>query len=154
MSFTFQHHHDHADDPVVPRWVLGGAAFACGASLLAAAFGSGGHVVMPPSEPTIARSLQFTDFANGSVLVMDAGTHQHVATLAPGSNAFIRATLRGLAHAVGTNGENRPFLVTAWKDGRVTLADPVSARVIDLEAFGSANVGAFTALLTAEESAP
>lgn len=153
MRITFQEHHDEAA-PVVPGWVLMLAGAACIASLVAAAFGGGGHVVMPASTPTIARNLQFTDQPDGAVRVMDATTGRQVAMLAPGSNAFIRATLRGLAHAEGAEGLQRPFLLTAWRDGRVTLVDNASGRVIDLEAFGSANVGAFAALLTATEQAP
>jgi putative photosynthetic complex assembly protein len=154
MSFVAQHHHHDDETPIVPRWVLFAAATAIGVSIFMAATSRSGHVAMPPSTPTIQRSLQFTDMPDGTVLVIDTGTHLKVASLARNSNAFIRGTLRGLAHAVGTDGKNRPFLVTAWQDGRVTLADPVTNRVLDLEAFGSANVGAFANLLTAEERAP
>jgi len=153
MSYSARQHHHDDETPIVPRWVLLCAAAAIAASFIAAATGGGGHVTMPASEPTIQRSLQFTDMPDGTVLVMDTTTHLRVAILARNSNAFIRGTLRGLAHAVGTDGANRPFLLTAWKDGRVTLADNATKRVLDLEAFGSSNVGAFADLLTADETA-
>jgi putative photosynthetic complex assembly protein len=152
MSSTWHFPDEH--EPVLPRWALLGAGGVILATIVVAAIG-GNPITMPPSQPTIARSLIFTDAPDGAVLVTDAATHAGVARLAPGSNGFIRATLRTLAHAGSHETApvaNHPFLITAWRDGRLTLDDPVSGRRLDLEAFGSLNSGAFAALLTAKET--
>ena len=141
-------------DPILPRWVLFAAGGAMLTTIVIAANGHG-HVDMPPAQVNVARNLIFVDAADGGVLVSDATTHQRVAQLAPGTNGFIRASLRGLAHSGGheVNAlENHPFLLTGWSDGRLTLDDPVSHRRLDLEAFGSDNAKAFAALLTVKET--
>jgi putative photosynthetic complex assembly protein len=93
----------------------------------------------------------------GHPLVTDAQTGRQVAILAPGTNGFIRATLRGLAHSGGHEEhprENHPFRLTALSDGRLTLDDPDTHRTLDLEAFGSLNSAAFATLLIAPEPRP
>jgi len=42
-----------------------------------------------------------------------------------------------------------PFHLALHVDGRLTLEDPVTARTIELEAFGPTNSGAFARLLPA-----
>jgi putative photosynthetic complex assembly protein len=74
-----------------------------------------------------------------------------VRELEPGTNGFIRATLRGLARLrrIGDLGPEQPFRVTRWSDGRLTLVDMATGRVVDLPAFGQAQVEAFQSLLDA-----
>lgn len=157
MSRLLRHPADHADaDPVVPSWALFAAAGMLSLSILAAAIG--GKPVTVPAVPQIAsRALLFEDAADGAVLVRDAVSHAAIARMAPGTNGFARATLRGLAHANGHEAVPLPvhaFTLTAWEDGRVTLDDPATGRRLDLEAFGQTNAGSFAALLTATEIAP
>jgi putative photosynthetic complex assembly protein len=137
----------------VPFWPLAAAGGAILLAFVAAAIG-GTPTQMPPSQVQATRLLRFDDASTGAVLVTDVQTGHPVATLAPGSNGFIRATLRGLAHSGGHEEhprENHPFRLTALSDGRLTLYDPASHRMLDLEAFGSLNAAAFATLLTAPE---
>ncbi len=140
----------------VPLWALLGAGAAVVLTLVVAAIG-GSPVTMPAASVVSSRLLRFDDAQNGAVMVTDAQTGRRVAALAPGTNGFIRATLRGLAHSGGHEEHaraNHPFRLTALSDGRLTLDDPDSNRRLDLEAFGSLNAGAFAQLLTAPETPP
>jgi putative photosynthetic complex assembly protein len=137
----------------VPFLPLAGAGAAVIIAMILAAIG-GSPVTMPPSSVQASRLLRFDDQTNGSVLVTDAETGKRVAVLAPGTNGFIRATLRGLSHSGGHEEHvraNHPFRLTALSDGRLTLDDAESKRKLDLEAFGSLNAGAFAELLRAPE---
>lgn len=97
-----------------------------------------------------ARDLRFADGADGSVVVTDAQDGSLVQVFT-GENGFVRGTMRGMArtrHSEGI-GPQDPFRLAAWSDGRLTLDDPTTGRHIELEAFGSANIGVFADLLTA-----
>ena len=67
-----------------------------------------------------------------------------------GENGFLRGTLRGFARTRRADqvSSEMPFRVTGYEDGRLTLADPSTGRVVELEAFGSANEAVFVRLLT------
>jgi putative photosynthetic complex assembly protein len=137
----------------VPIWPLAAAGGAILIAFVAAAVG-GSPTQLPKAQVQATRLLRFDDSSTGAVLVTDARTGRTVATLAPGTNGFIRATLRGLSHANGHEEHplaNHPFQLTALSDGRLTLDDPVTHRTLDLEAFGSLNAGAFASLLIAPE---
>ena len=73
----------------------------------------------------------------------------------PGSNGFLRATLRGLARERKRHegGPEIPFRLTAWSNGRLTLADPATGRTVDLAAFGPTNAEVFGRLLTLDARA-
>jgi len=140
----------------VPFWPLAAAGGAILLTFVVAAIG-GTPTMMPPAQVQATRLLRFDDSSSGAVLVTDAQTGRQVATLAPGTNGFIRATLRGLAHSGGHEEhprENHPFRLTALSDGRLTLDDPDTHRTLDLEAFGSLNAAAFATLLIAPEPRP
>ena len=102
-----------------------------------------------PEGPALAsRDLRFEDGADGSVAAFDARDGRLVTRFAPGTNGFLRASLRGLAHRRVFSGDYDPsFHLTAWADGRLTLDDPSTGGVIDLEAFGSSNEAVFAKLL-------
>ena len=88
--------------------------------------------------------------------MLDAGG-QLVEVLPPGSNNFLRATLRGLARerrAEGAPGPETPFRLSAWPQGGLTLEDLATGRQVQLAAFGPANVQAFGRLLTAHGGTP
>ena len=108
------------------------------------------------AKPTMARDLLFADGTDGSVTVRDAQTGDLIATLAPGSNAFLRATMRGFARQRmrEDSGPATPFRLTAWSDGRLSLADPATGRSVELEAFGGSNMAVFAALLLPNRAAP
>lgn len=74
-----------------------------------------------------------------------------VAVIPPGTNGFLRGSLRGLARERKRQGigAGPAFRLVRWADGRLTLEDPATRRVIDLAAFGPTNSGAFADLLGA-----
>jgi len=74
-----------------------------------------------------------------------------VDVVAPGTNGFLRGTLRGLARERKRQGigPEAPFRLTAHDDGRLTLADPATGRRVDLESFGPTNAAVFSQLLVA-----
>jgi putative photosynthetic complex assembly protein len=136
----------------VPRApLLGAGALALGALAAVAALRLSGTppMTVPPSPVAIERALRFADAAGGGVDVIDGRTGEAVAHLAPGSDGFIRATLRSLARERKRQGigEATPFVLMSHADGRLTLADPATGRQVNLEAFGPDNAGAFARLL-------
>jgi putative photosynthetic complex assembly protein len=142
---------DSALDRPFPRSLLLGAAALIGLALIgivavrAMGLGTGSP---PPGPAVMSRDLFFVDRADGGVDVLD-GEATAVARLAPGTNGFLRATLRGLVRERRRNGlgAESPFRLTAHADGRLTLQDAATGRLVDLEAFGATNAGAFAALL-------
>jgi putative photosynthetic complex assembly protein len=139
-------------EPVVPKGgVFAGAAlilFALVAVTTVRLTGAGGsHMTLPAAVES--RDLQFEDGQNGAVLVYDAGDHQLVDTLAPGTNGFIRVVMRGLARErkLGDIGAQPPFRLTRYSGGEITLTDTSSGKQIDLGAFGSSNTQAFARLM-------
>lgn len=100
------------------------------------------------------REFRFEDRSDGAVAVVDATTGRTLELLAPGTNGFLRATLRGLARErkrqdVGTE---PPFLLSRLTDGRLYLVDPTTNRQVDLGAFGPTNAAAFARLLTVQSA--
>jgi putative photosynthetic complex assembly protein len=125
-----------------------------GFALLAACIGrlTGGETLHGVSSPTVVRELRFADRADGAVLVTNASDNRPLDVLT-GQNGFLRGTLRGLARARKSEGigEDAPFRLTAWADGRLTLDDPSTGRHVELEAFGESNEAVFSRLLTEKE---
>ena len=93
--------------------------------------------------------LHFEDRDDGSVVVIDADSDRVLDVLEPGTNGFIRGTLRSLARArrAVDAGSEQPFTLTQIDTGRLVLSDTVSGREIDLWAFGRTNAAAFTRYL-------
>lgn len=140
---------------IVPRGALIGAGVLIGLTIVAAAAGrmSGvGTVQTPVAEAVLSRDLLFEDRADGAVVVQEEPAGEVVAVLAPGTNGFIRGTLRGLARERRLNqiSQEPPFRLAQHADDRLSLLDPATGRRIDLEAFGPTNREAFARLLTAE----
>jgi putative photosynthetic complex assembly protein len=116
--------------------------------------------VFLPTEPAgppavAARDLRFEDRADGGVAVVEAASDRVLEVLAPGTNGFLRSTLRGLARDRKRQevGVEPPFRLKRLADGRVLLEDPTTGRSVDLVAFGPTNVAAFARLLTAQSAA-
>lgn len=144
--------HHHAS-PVIPRGILIGAALMIGLTIAlsgAARLTGIGTTQMPPSAAVETRSLHFADQRDGSIAVTDAATGRTVAVVSPGTNGFLRGTLRGMARERRRQdiGAGPAFNLVRWADGRLTLEDPTTRRVIDLAAFGPTNSGVFADLLT------
>jgi putative photosynthetic complex assembly protein len=144
----------HEEPMKLPRGALLGIGFCVGLALLGAVVGRlQGPRPGPVSSADATRNLRFADMPDGSVGVFDASNGATVAMLPRGSNNFIRAMLRAVVHERrdATPDLSSPFVLTAWKDGRLTLADSADGRTVELEAFGSTNEADFARLLTAPE---
>ena len=138
-----------------PRPILAVAGLVIVASIgLAAAGRMTGAANSAPTAPAVAsRDLLFRDQSNGGVAVYDArNTATPIDLIAPATNGFLRATMRGLARQRLRQDADRevPFRLTEWADGRLTLADPTTGRTVEMEAFGITNESVFAALLTAQ----
>jgi putative photosynthetic complex assembly protein len=108
-----------------------------------------------PLESVQSVQLRFEDRADGSVAVFDADNGDLIDELAPGTNNFLRATLRGLVRGRNAIGDlsHRPFTLQQLADGRLLLTDPVTYRHIDLWAFGETNALAFQRFLQSGDHA-
>lgn len=131
-----------------PLLVLGMMAIAIGAAATSRVNGPA-SVAGADARPVVQRTLNFIDEPDGGVGVRDAKTGEMIASLAPGSNNFLRATMRGFARQRMREeaGAETPFELTAWSDGRLSLLDPVTTRSVGLEAFGESNMVVFARLL-------
>lgn len=104
---------------------------------------------------SVSRDLRFVDLGAGEVGIYAWPEGQQIATLPPGQENFIRGVMRGLARerrGIGV-GDDVPFRVTQLGDGRMTLQDPATGRVLLLDAFGPTNSGSFKNLITAGKAA-
>lgn len=135
-----------------PRGPLIAAALLIGAVIVAVAAvrvtGIGASRVID-APTTRERALQFEDRDDGSIVVIDAASNSAIETLEPGTNGFLRSTLRGLVRERKRQGlgPEQPFRLVAHTDGRLTLIDPATSRRVDLEAFGPTNIATFAHLL-------
>jgi putative photosynthetic complex assembly protein len=113
-------------------------------------------VQMADAPPLSTRTLRFEDQANGGIAVLDAATGRVLDTVAPGTNGFLRSTMRGLVRERKREGlgPQTPFELVGRADGRLTLIDPGTQRRIDLESFGPTNTAVFARLLPTAPPAP
>jgi putative photosynthetic complex assembly protein len=138
-----------------PRKILVFFGAVVALSITAAAVGrlTGAADSTPTSTVVVSRQLLFRDMPNGGVAVFDAtDTNAPIDILAPETNGFLRATMRGLARQRIRQDADKevPFRLTEWADGRLTLEDPTTGRRVEMEAFGITNEQAFADLLTAK----
>jgi putative photosynthetic complex assembly protein len=111
---------------------------------------SGDSAVQQADAPTVSvRTLRFEDQDNGSIVILDAAQGGTLYTVPPGTNGFLRSTVRGLVRERKRQGlgAETPFVLVGHDDGRITLQDPGTGRRIDLESFGPTNSGVFAQLL-------
>ena len=110
----------------------------------------------PPTAAVVAsRDLRFEDQPNGAIKVINAADGAVVQVLAPGTNGFLRGTLRGFARGrrLEAIGPATPFRLTAYADGRLVLEDSETGRRTDIQAFGHTNLEVFSRLLPLPRSA-
>ena len=135
----------------LPRSLPLGAGFLVAVALAGTAAVRATGMGAPPDETPVAavRSLAFVDSPDGSVQVLDHHSRRLLGQAAPGSQAFLRSTMRGLARERLRRGigAQPPFVLARLTDGRLRLDDPATGRRIELNAFGSTNAGVFAALL-------
>ncbi len=111
-----------------------------------------GAVRVPDAAASQVGSFRFVDASDGAVQVIDATTGRALSRIEPGTNGFLRSTLRGLARERRRQalGADAPFELIGRADGRLTLLDPATGRRVDLESFGPANARVFAQLLQAQ----
>jgi putative photosynthetic complex assembly protein len=140
--------------PPFPRPILAVAGTVVALSIITAAVGrmTGAANSAPTAAAIASRDLLFRDQPNGGVAVYDARNDSvPIDMIAPETNGFLRATMRGLARQRLRQDADRevPFRLTGWADGRLTLEDPTTGRAVEMEAFGITNEIVFARLLTA-----
>ena len=103
-----------------------------------------------------ARTLLFSDGADGEVVISDAASSAIVRTLTAGEGSFIRGVVRSLVRTRHQQGlfAQTGFHLNLYEDGRLQLIDPLTEQVIDLVAFGPTNMAEFAALLAQEPGLP
>jgi putative photosynthetic complex assembly protein len=141
----------------LPRGLLIGAAVLLALSLAAAGLGRWldiGRAAAPEANPFAQATLWFDDLPGGAVAVRASNAGRAFATLAPGTNGFLRSVLRGFVRERRARGvgEAPGFVLTEWSDGRLSLDDPATGRSVDLGAFGPDNARPFVALLAASRA--
>ena len=137
-----------------PRAVLWGAGVLLALSMVAVAFGryTGiGTVKNPQAVPQIVHSLHFDDRDDGAVVITDAASQEVVLELDPGTNGFARGVMRGMARGRKLEGLGNevPFRLVSWTDGRLTLEDPATGHVVEMNAFGETQLESFATILHA-----
>lgn len=136
-----------------PKLPLAGAlAFVCAAILVVGAARLGGLPASPGLSSTgvvQSRTLRFEDASDGSVKIIDAGTSQVIAIAEPGTNGFLRGSLRALMRVRKREGISfsEPYRLERWSNGQLMLTDLSEGVAIDLNAFGHTNAAVFNAFL-------
>ena len=104
----------------------------------------------PDALPTQVLQLRFEDRPDGSIAVIDYKSGKQIDAV-QGEAGFVRGTLRGLAQERKRRGldSGPPFELIYRTDGRLTLSDTATGRLVDLESFGPTNAGTFFRLFNA-----
>ena len=102
----------------------------------------------PDASPAQVLQLRFEDRPDGSIAIIDYKTGKQIDAV-QGEAGFVRGTLRGLAQERKRRGldSGPPFELIYRADGRLTLSDTATGRMVDLESFGPTNAGTFYKLL-------
>jgi len=104
----------------------------------------------PSSKEAVAEQvLRFEDRPNGSIAVFAGRDGPLIDVMGPGTNGFLRGTLRALVRERRLKGvtDRAPFRLVQGADGSLILHDPSTDRRLDLRAFGPTNARAFAGLL-------
>ena len=98
----------------------------------------------PDASPAQVLQLRFEDRPDGSIAIIDYKTGKQIDTV-QGEAGFVRGTLRGLAQERKRRGldSGPPFELIYRADGRLTLSDTATGRLVDLESFGPTNASTF-----------
>jgi len=104
----------------------------------------------PDASPAQVLQLRLEDRPDGSIAVIDYKTGKQI-DVVQGEAGFVRGTLRGLAQERKRRGldSGPPFELIYRADGRLTLSDTATGRLVDLESFGPTNASTFFNLFNA-----
>lgn len=142
--------------PRAPLFALGGLIIASVVGVAAVRFTGVGAVHVPDAAAVAVREFRFEDRPDGSIVVLDASGKQLIDTVAPGTNGFLRGTMRGLARERKRQGvgPELPFKMIGRADGKLTLEDPGTGRRVDLGSFGPANAAVFAQIMAGSSAVP
>lgn len=143
---TAPHHHD--DVPQGALIALGALIAATLVAVAVAQYTGIGQQRLPEAATVATRALTFVDRPDGGIDIVDARDGSAAGQVGPGTQGFLRGTMRGLArerrsHGIGAA---QPFHLRTLADGRLLLDDPHTGRRIDLGSFGPDNAAVFAAL--------
>ena len=98
----------------------------------------------PDASPVKVLQLRFEDRPDGSIAVIDYKSGKQIDAV-QGEAGFVRGSLRGLAQERKRRGldSGPPFELIYRADGRLTLSDTATGRLVDLESFGPTNASTF-----------
>lgn len=138
-----------ARHPHAPLLAMVGMALAAVLGVATVRLTGVGAVRVADAAPVSIREFRFEDQADGSIAVFDGSGRQRVDTVPPGTNGFLRGTMRGLARERMREhvGRELPFRLIGRADGRLTLEDPGTGRQVDLGSFGPTNAAAFAHIM-------
>ena len=149
--------------PALPRFALYGVMGLVGSVLLVTGLVPLGVLDRPRSaqvkrddagvRAAVTHDLRFFDRPDGAVVVEDAsGTRPDIIIAPKTEQGFIRGVMRGLARERKMNGIGMtpPFQLTLWQNGRLSLRDSATGRIIELDSFGISNREAFEKLLSGQ----
>jgi putative photosynthetic complex assembly protein len=108
----------------------------------------------PVSVPEARRALRFEDALDGGIFVYDNATDSLIINLPAGYNGFARGALRALARKrmLAQVPDEAPFVLTLWRDGRLTLDDPSTRDKIEISSFGPVQIESFMQFLVPDPS--
>jgi putative photosynthetic complex assembly protein len=143
------HAEPHAAVPNAPLLALGALVLATLAAVAAVRWTGVSAMQAPDAAAVSVREFRFEDRPDGSIAILDASGARQIDTVAPGSNGFLRGTMRGLARERKRQGIGAevPFRLIGRADGRLTLEDPGTSRRVDIESFGPTNAAVFAQLM-------
>jgi putative photosynthetic complex assembly protein len=135
--------------PRAPLFALGALVVSSVLAVATVRFTGVGAMHVQDAPAVTVREFRFEDRPDGSIVVLDRSGAHTIDTVAPGSNGFLRGTMRGLARERMRQGVGRdlPFRMIGRADGRLTLEDPGTGRRVDLGSFGPTNAAVFAQIM-------
>lgn len=149
--------HTHHHDKEFPKGVLYGAGALILLTMALVGIGRATGVTssVPESEPVQVLDVRFEDLGQGGVAMREASSQAHIATVPAGEDGFVRGVLRSLSRErkLERLGNDAPFRLTKWADGRISISDPSTGQNVELVGFGPTNRDVFEKLLAAARAA-